>query len=127
MRVNLLFKAEDFLWRLNRTTDPEKKTSVFVRVFWTACGIIGGGLFFGSFGFLAMPFVAGWSWTSAVGSFILSHWAGEMLLDVPNYWDRSMMHLWLIGQRLKGKSAEAAMKEQAAAMNAAHAEEPQAV
>lgn len=66
-------------------------------------GILGAGLFFGSFGLLAMPLVGGWSWLGAGVAFIGTQYASQVLLDLPEYWNRAGAYILIVKLAVKGK------------------------
>lgn len=66
-------------------------------------GVLGAGLFFGSFGLLAMPLVGGWSWLGAGLGFVGLQHAAQVMLDIPEYWDRACAYLLIVKLAVKGK------------------------
>lgn len=57
---------------------------------------VGSALFFGSFGLLAMPFLAGWSWLGTGIAFIGAQYASQVLLDLPEYWEKASAYLLIL-------------------------------
>lgn len=68
-----------------------------------ASGVIGAGLFFSSFGLLAMPLVAGWSWFGTALGFVGLQHGAQVMLDIPEYWDRACAYLLIVKLAVKGK------------------------
>jgi len=68
-----------------------------------ASGVLGAGLFFGSFGLLAMPLIASWSWLGAGIAFVGTQYTSQVLMDLPEYWDRAGSYLLITKLAMKGK------------------------
>ena len=66
-------------------------------------GAVGASLFFGSFGLLLLPVIGGWSWLSAGIAFVGVQYASQVLLDLPEYWDRASAYLLILKLGVKGK------------------------
>lgn len=95
-------RSAAYFWRSATRADniaDEESADAPTRIVWLAAGVVGAGVFFGSFGFLAMPFIAGWSWVSAGVAFIAAQYASQILLDLHEYWVKAASFLW-IGKQL---------------------------
>lgn len=81
------------------------KADGFTRIAWALAGGVGAVSFFGSFGFLVMPFW-GWGWPAAVASFIGAQWFSQIMIDLKDYWVKASAWLWCWKQWLTRKSWE---------------------
>lgn len=85
---------------------PEEKTDAPTKIVWMVAGITGSAIFFGSFGLLLMPLIAGWSWLGAGVAFVGAQYASQVLLDLREYWIKATAFLWLGRQLTKGDVGE---------------------
>lgn len=100
------------LWdRMVFTDSKEKDASAdrATKVVWLAAGVVGTAAFFGSFGFLAMPFIGGWSWLAAGAAFVGSQYASQIMLDLPEYWSKASGYVWLLWTLSQGKNVKEAL------------------
>jgi hypothetical protein len=80
----------------------DEKADWATRVAWVAGGVIGAGLFFGSFAFLAMPAISGWSWLAAWGCFLGAQMTSQVMLDLHSYWTKATAFLWMGRNLIRG-------------------------
>ena len=72
-----------------------EQSSAIKRVCWIAAGVAGAATFVASFGFLAMPLIAGWTWFGGGLAFIAAQYSAQILLDLPEYWTKAAAYVWL--------------------------------
>ena len=93
--INVVVRAKStWVGLVNGVEDGKRKpTSWFPRWIKMGCALAGSALFFGSFGLLTMPFLAGWSWLGTGIAFIGAQYASQVLLDLPEYWEKASAYL----------------------------------
>lgn len=105
-RISTIRTAAEIWSQATWGTDKTKAADPVTRTIWMVSGIAGAAVFFGSFGFFAMPLIAGWSWLGAGAAFVAGQYISQILLDLHHYWKKASAFLWMAKNAMQGKLKE---------------------